>query len=177
VQIVAVETAKSLFLGQEDIDNIAIASEIHDVGMVGNLEVILKEGKIDDKDVIKQHPLIGALMVEPINHIYDITDIIKYHHEKIDGTGYPFGVAGNDFPVNAQVLALAEFYAGITSDRSYRKGKTHEEALEEIKNLVGSFFEKTLVDGFLEVEKTIKIKIEKLKLGNKDENSDNNTNV
>jgi HD-GYP domain-containing protein (c-di-GMP phosphodiesterase class II) len=177
VQIVAVETAKSLFLGQEDIDNIAIASEIHDVGMVGNLEVILKEGKIDDKDVIKQHPLIGALMVEPINHIYDITDIIKYHHEKIDGTGYPFGVAGNDFPVNAQVLALAEFYAGITSDRSYRKGKTHEEALEEIKNLVGSFFEKTLVYGFLEVEKTIKIKIEKLKLGDKDENSDNNTNV
>jgi len=179
VKVVAVEVAKSLFLDQEDIDNISLAAEIHDIGMIGDIETILNKGKLENKelDVIKNHPLIGSIMVEPINHIYDIADIIKYHHEKIDGTGYPFGVSGIDFPVNAQVLALAEFYAGITSDRSYRKGKTHEEAVNEIKSLIGNFFENTLVEAFLDVEKNIKIKIEKIKLEDKDESSNNNSDV
>jgi len=179
VQVVAVEVAKSMFLDQEDIDNISLAAEIHDIGMIGDIETILNKGKLENKelDVIKNHPLIGSIMVEPINHIYDIADIIKYHHEKIDGTGYPFGVKGVDFPVNAQVLALAEFYAGITSDRSYRKGKTHEEAVNEIKNGMNEFFEETLVKAFLDVEKNIKIKIEKIKLEDKNENSNNNSDV
>ena len=171
VQIVSVEIAKSLFLSQEDIEAISLGAELHDIGMVGDLTSLLEKNKLENKeiDLIKKHPLIGGIMVEPISHIYNITDIIKYHHERFDGKGYPFGLEGFKIPLNAHIVALGEFYAGLTSDRAYRKGKTHEEAIEEIKKVSNIFFDESLIKGFLDVSNSIKIKLEKLKIEGSDE--------
>lgn len=165
VQIVAVEVAKSLFLSQEEIESISLGALLHDIGMVGDLIAMLDKDKLDNKeiDLIKQHPIIGSIMVEPISHIYNISDIIKYHHERFDGLGYPFGLSGIEIPFSAGLVALGEFYAGLTSDRVYRKGKTHIEAVQEIEKLANKYFDKSIVEAFLDVEQSIKVKIEKVK--------------
>ncbi len=168
VQAVSVEVAKALFLTEEEIDNIALAASIHDIGMVGDLLTVLDKDKLEDKemDLIREHPIIGSIIVEPISHIYPISDIIKYHHERFDGKGYPFGLKESQIPTSAQVLSIGEFYAGITGDRSYKKGKSHEEAIEEIKKLKNKMFSSVIVDVFLESEDSIKVKIEKIKKDN-----------
>jgi len=164
VQAISVEVAKSLFLSQEEIDAIGLGALLHDIGMVGDLLSLVDKDKLDNTelDLIKQHPVIGGIMVEPIAHIYNITDIIKYHHERFDGLGYPFKLRGVEIPISAGVVALGEFYAGITSDRPYRKGKTHEEAVEEIKKVSNIFFDESIVKAFLDVSERLKIKIEKI---------------
>ena len=166
VKTVSVELVKSLFLSEEEIDNISLAASLHDIGMLGDLLAVLDKGKIESKDMdlIKEHPIIGSIIVEPISHIYPISDMIKYHHERFDGKGYPFGLKESQIPIGAQVLGISEFYAGITSDRSYKKGKTHEEAVEEIKKMKNKMFSSVLVDIFLESEQYIKTKIVKIKL-------------
>lgn len=168
VQTVSVEIAKSLFLSEEDIDAISLGALLHDIGMIGDLLAVLDKMKLEDKEMnlIKEHPLIGSIMVEPICHIYPISDIVKYHHERFDGRGYPFGLKESQIPVNAQVVALAEFYAGVTGDRSYKKGKTHEEAVDIIKDLRDKMFSSIMIDSFLDVEKSVKVKIDKLKARN-----------
>jgi len=171
VQAVSVEVAKSLFLTEEEIDTISLGAYLHDIGMVGDLLAILDRDEFGRKemDLIKEHPLIGSIMVEPICHIYPISDIVKYHHERFDGKGYPFGLKESQIPMGAQVVSLGEFYAGITGDRSYKKGKSHEEALEEIKKLKNKMFNSVIVDVFLEAEKSIKTKIIKIKTNRKGE--------
>ncbi len=171
VQTVSVELAKSLFLTEEEIDNISLGAYLHDIGMVGDLLAMLNKDNIEEqeKDLIKEHPLIGSIMVEPISHIYPITNIIKYHHERFDGRGYPFGLKEAEIPIEAQIVAVGEFYAGITGDRSYKKGKTHQEALEEIVKLKNKMFNPTIVDVFVEISNSIKTKIDKIK-AKKEEN-------
>ena len=165
VQTISVEIAKSLFLGEDAIDAISLGAYLHDIGMVGDVFTVLEKDNIDDAEMnlIKEHPLIGSIVVEPISHIYPITDIIKYHHERFDGKGYPFGLKDSEIPLNAQIVALGEFYTGICGDRSYRKGKTHEEALVEIDKMRDKMFASVVVDAFLDVEKSLNNKIVKIK--------------
>ena len=165
VQTISVEVAKSLFLSEHEIDTISLGARLHDIGTIGDLLAILNKDKLGNKDMdlIKEHPLIGSIMVEPISHIYPISDIIKYHHERFDGKGYPFGLRESQIPIGAQIVAFGEFYAGITSDRSYKKGVTHEKAVEKMIELKGKMFNPTVVDAFLDIEKALKIKIDKIK--------------
>jgi len=167
VKTISVEVAKSLFLSQEQIDAIDMGASFHDIGMIGDLLALLNKDKLEikDMDLIKEHPLIGSIIVEPICHIYPISDIIKYHHERFDAKGYPFGLKGAQIPIEAQVVSVGEFYAGITGERSYKKGKTHKEAVLEIKKVSNKMFSKAVVDAFLDVEQSIKIKIEKITSG------------
>jgi HD-GYP domain-containing protein (c-di-GMP phosphodiesterase class II) len=174
VQAVSTEIAKSLFLSEEEIDNISLGAYLHDIGMIGELLTVLNTNHFGKRemDLIKEHPLVGSIMVEPIAHIYPISDIIKYHHERFDGKGYPFGLKESQIPIGAQIVSLGEFYAGITGDRSYKKGKTHEEAVEEIEKLRNKMFNSVIVDVFLESEKSIKAKIAKIKAKTKDNNNE-----
>ena len=171
VQTISVELAKSLFLSEEEIDTISLGAYLHDIGMIGDLLAVINKEKFEEQDMnlIKEHPLIGAIVVEPICHLYPIENIVKYHHERFDGRGYPFGLKESQIPIDAQVVAVGEFYAGITSDRSYKKGKTHEEAVQEIKNLKEKMFSSVMVNAFLDVEKSIKTKILKIKSSAKEE--------
>ncbi len=165
VQTISVEIAKSLFLSEKEIDTIQLGSYLHDIGMVGDLLVAIDKEELEEQDMnlIKEHPLIGGIIVEPICHLYPIENIIKYHHERFDGKGYPFGLKESQIPLDAQIVSLGEFYVGVTSDRSYKEGKTHEEAVEIIKDLSKKMFNAVVVDAFLDIEKSLKTKIMKIK--------------
>jgi putative nucleotidyltransferase with HDIG domain len=165
VQTISVEIAKSLFLSETEIDAISLGAYLHDIGMVGDVFSVLEKNDIEeaDMDLIKEHPLIGSIIVEPIAHVYPIVDIIKYHHERFDGKGYPFGLKDAEIPLSAQAVALGEFYTGITGDRPYRKGKTHAEALIEVEKMKDKMFASIVVDDFLDVEKSLNNKIIKIK--------------
>jgi len=166
VQTISVELAKSLFLSENEIDTISLGAYLHDIGMIGDLLAVINKDTCEEKDMnlIKEHPLIGSIIVEPICHVYPIENIVKYHHERFDGRGYPFGLKESQIPLEAQVVSVGEFYAGITSDRSYKQGKTHEEAVVEIRNLREKMFSGVMVDAFLDIEQSLKTKIDKIKM-------------
>jgi len=166
VQTISVELAKSLFLSEDEIDTISLGSYLHDIGMIGDLLAVINKDKFEEKDMnlIKKHPLIGGIVVEPICHLYPIENIVKYHHERFDGRGYPFGLKESQIPLDAQIVSVGEFYAGITSDRSYKQGKSHEEVVVEIQNLREKMFSSVMVDAFLDIEQSIKTKIDKIKM-------------
>jgi len=173
VQTISVELAKSLFLSENEIDTISLGAYLHDIGMIGDVLTVIDKAEFEEKDMnlIKTHPLIGSVIVEPICHLYPIENIIKYHHERFDGRGYPFGLKESQIPIDAQIVSVGEFYAGITSDRSYKKGKTHEEAVQEIQNLREKMFSAVMVNAFLDIEQSIKTKINKIKM-KKDESEE-----
>jgi len=165
VQTISVEIAKSLFLSEKEIDTIHLGSYLHDIGMIGDLLVAIDKEELEEQDMnlIKEHPLIGGIIVEPICHLYPIENIVKYHHERFDGKGYPFGLKESQIPLDAQIVSLGEFYVGVTSERSYKEGKSHEEAVEIIKDLSKKMFNAVVVDAFLDIEKSLKTKIIKIK--------------
>ena len=172
VQVVAIEVAKNLFMDQTTLNNLSLAAELHDIGMIGNMEVILNQNsELNSKDIdlMHYHPVIGSILLEPIAHLYPITNIIKQHHERFDGKGYPNSLKGNEITLDSQCLSLAEHFIGLISDRSYKKGLTFENATEEVKKVSGRMFDPVVVNSFIEVEKKIKkklIKFEKLENNN-----------
>ncbi len=127
---------------------------LHDLGKVGIPEDILqKRGPLTDEEmeVIKYHPLIGFAMIEEFSFLQGAAEIVLFHHERFDGTGYPFGLQGEEIPLSARLFSLADTIDAITSDRPYRKGRDFEEALEEVKLCSGSQFDPRLVEVTLEI--------------------------
>lgn len=152
VELVSVEIAKNIFLEEKHIDLLRIGARLHDIGMIGKIEHFLDSKKIDKKelDLIRYHPIVGSVLVEPINNIYPIAPIIKYHHERYDGGGYPYGLKGKDIPLLAQIVALAEFYVGLISPRAYREPFSHEEAVEKIAKEKNRLVEASVIQAFLD---------------------------
>lgn len=165
VKIVALEVAKNLFVDQDTLDGIELAAELHDIGMIGNMEVIMNNNsELNEKDIdlMHYHPVIGAILLEPIAHLYPITNIVKQHHERYDGRGYPNKLKASDITLDAQAVSLAEHFVGLVSDRSYKKGMEFEEAVEEIKRVSGKMFDPIVVNSFVESKSTILKKFNKL---------------
>lgn len=136
---------------------------LHDLGKIGIPESILqKEGPLspEEMEIIKYHPLIGFAMIEEFSFLQGAAEIVLFHHERYDGSGYPFGLAGAEIPLSARIFALADTLDAITSNRPYRRGRTFEEALREIEKCCGTQFDPELVDVMLEipVEKWVKVK-------------------
>jgi HD-GYP domain-containing protein (c-di-GMP phosphodiesterase class II) len=125
---------------------------LHDIGKVGIPEGILsKAGSLDDGewDVMRRHPTIGADIVTPIPFLAGAVDIIRHHHERVDGGGYPRGLKGRDIPLAARIFAVADSFDAMTSDRPYRGAFSTERALREIEDASGSQFDPDVVDEFL----------------------------
>lgn len=120
--------------------NFEYAALLHDVGKLGVPEAILnKPGKLDpdEWDVMKQHPKIAMDLLKSLPSFENIKDWILYHHERIDGKGY-YGIPGDDIPMAARIIAVCDTYSAITMRRSYKDKRTHEEAMEIIKDVAGS---------------------------------------
>ena len=143
---------------QEEIDRAIIGGRLHDIGKIGIRDaVLLKPGKLSkaEFDQIKQHPLIGATILQSIESLADIRDIVLSHHERLDGKGYPHGLAGERIPPAARMTAVADTYHALTSDRPYRKGMSPGKALEIIDSVRGTQLCPDCVDLFHQYRSTL----------------------
>jgi HD-GYP domain-containing protein (c-di-GMP phosphodiesterase class II) len=146
--------AGKLRLAPELIDSINLAGALHDIGKIGIPDaVLLKPERLtpEEIEIIRQHPLIGDNIVAPLNLLPRERALILHHHERWDGRGYPMGLKGEDIPYLSRLIALADAYDAITSDRPYRKRRTHREALEELGANAGSQFDPQLTRQFVEI--------------------------
>ncbi|HQI02458.1 MAG TPA: response regulator [Deltaproteobacteria bacterium] len=142
----------ALELSEEEKETLYIAASLHDIGKVGIPDnILLKPGKLTNEefDVIKRHPDIGADILKPLPPMAKETEIIRHHHERYDGYGYPAGLKGNDIPYLSRIITLADSFDAMTSDRPYRKGMSIQDALEEIKRCKGKQFDPSLADTFI----------------------------
>ena len=154
VQRYAVATAEHLGLAGDDMEALNTGALLHDIGKLGVPEhILLKPGRLTDDEFekIKKHPEIGAAILDPVEFPWPVLPVVRSHHEKWDGTGYPEGLAGEDIPLAARILSVADVYDALTSNRSYRKAWTHEKALEEVRRGSGSHFDPSVVAAFLQI--------------------------
>ena len=150
----AVAIAEKLGMTEEQVEFIKYAAVLHDVGKIGVSENILnKKDQLSQADwvCIHNHPVIGQNIIKNIKFLFDIGPVVRHHHERYDGKGYPDGLAMEQIPLAARIIAIADTYDAMTSDRSYRKGKTPLEALREIKMVAGSQLDPQLVGIFSEI--------------------------
>lgn len=154
VQRYAVALAKELRLNEIDLEGISTGALLHDIGKLGVPEyVLLKPGRLtaEEYEKIKKHPEIGAAILDPVEFPWPVLPVVKYHHEKWDGTGYPEGLKGEQIPYTARILAVADVYDALTSTRSYRDAWTHEKAVSVIKKDSGTHFDPVIVEAFLRI--------------------------
>ncbi|MBU4251867.1 MAG: diguanylate cyclase [Candidatus Omnitrophica bacterium] len=150
----AMGVANELNLPKEDVELIKQAAMLHDLGKIGISEsILLKKGKLNKKEFeeIKKHPQIGADIIRPIKFLHDLIPFIFYHHERWDGKGYPSGIRGEDIPLGARVIAIADVYQALISDRPYHKAFSKSAAIDIIKKSSGTQFDPSIVRAFLKV--------------------------
>jgi HD-GYP domain-containing protein (c-di-GMP phosphodiesterase class II) len=141
-----------LGLSDEQLEFLQYAALLHDVGKIGIDEKILcKPGKLDRKEwgTIRDHPLMGAGIIEPIELFSEILPFVIHHHEAFDGDGYPRGLTGSEIPYGARIITVADAFDAMTSDRPYRKAFSVDAALEELQDNSGTQFDPTVVEAFL----------------------------
>ena len=154
----SVRMAKRLGFSEDELKKIWQESILHDVGkLFVPLEILNKEEKLtlEEFEEIKKHPLIGAEIIKEGAQLHDIALIVKCHHERWDGKGYPQGIAGGEIPINSRIMAICDAYDAMTSDRAYRRAKKKEDAIEEIRKNAGKQFDPNLVGEFLKMIKDV----------------------
>jgi len=142
---------KEMGLSFKEIETLHWAGILHDIGKIGVPDQILnKKGPLTKKEwvVMKEHPVIGAQIVAPIKYLAPVSPIIQAHHEKFDGTGYPYGLEGFDIPLGSRILAVVDAYTAIRDKRVYSEAHTHEEAIAELRRFSGTQFDPKIVDVF-----------------------------
>lgn len=150
----AVAMAEELGMPDEKLELIKYAGILHDIGKIGVDERILnKTGSLLDLEweAIRNHPVVGENIIKKINFLYDISPAVRHHHERFDGQGYPDGLQGEEIPLEARIIAVADTYDAITSNRSYRQGRTQGEALKELQRVAGTQLDPEMVKVFLKV--------------------------
>jgi HD-GYP domain-containing protein (c-di-GMP phosphodiesterase class II) len=148
----AAQIALRLGLSQEACEQIYISGLLHDVGKIGVPDHILtKPGKLTDEefDVLKQHPTIGHTILTPLKGLAFALPGVLHHHERIDGQGYPHSLAGDDIPLEARILAVADSYDAMTSNRPYRNAMPREKAVEILQSDGGRQWDANVVGAFL----------------------------
>ena len=140
---------------------IEIAASMHDIGTVKIPDIVaLKEEELNEEEmaILKKHPMYGFEKVDKLSNLYkddellNITkDVILYHHENYDGTGFPEGLSGDDIPLSARIMRVVDVYEAIVNERIYHKALSHEEAIEKIKEGAGKSFDPKIVDVFVKI--------------------------
>ncbi|WP_313340913.1 HD-GYP domain-containing protein [Sedimentibacter sp.] len=149
VSIYSEAIAKQLGLPQNKVDMIKSAALLHDIGKIGiDKNILNKNGKLEKEefDTIKAHPQIGATIISDMSYLSNLSDIIKHHHERNDGKGYPDGLSHNSIPLETSILIIADSFDAMTTDRPYRHALSLEDALNEVKVNAGTQFNPDIVD-------------------------------
>ena len=145
---------KRLGFRESSLNNLAFLAKFHDIGKIGIRDsILLKPGSLTEKEFeeMKKHSEIGYRIANSMPDLEHIADFIHKHHEWFDGSGYPFGLKGEDIPVECRILAVADAYDAMTSDRPYRKAIGKESAIKELKRCSGTQFDPDIVDMFIEL--------------------------
>ncbi|MEW6163409.1 MAG: HD domain-containing phosphohydrolase, partial [Nitrospirota bacterium] len=148
----AVMIAKALNFSQEEIEMVEYAGLLHDTGKIGIPgEILKKPGSLtpEEWDKIKVHPYLSRQILLPVKSLHKILSWIYHHHEKPDGQGYPNGLSEKEIPLEAKILAVADTYSALTSDRPYRKAKSKDEAIEELRRVAGTQLDPKIVEVFI----------------------------
>ena len=148
----AVAIAESMELPPDSVEELRLAGLLHDLGKIGVPDSILnKAGRLSEEEysAIKMHPVLSMRIIEPLPHLGNIIPIIYHHHERYDGNGYLDGQAGDKIPLGARIIAVADSYEAMTSDRPYRKALSRDEAMSELSRNSGSQFDPEVVQHFL----------------------------
>jgi diguanylate cyclase (GGDEF)-like protein/putative nucleotidyltransferase with HDIG domain len=151
----ATDIAEALGYSSERIATLRAAALLHDIGKIGvSDELLVKAGPLtaEDWEPIRSHPKLGVAIIKHVESLGGCLAAIQYHHERYDGTGYPAGLKGENIPLDARILAVADSYDAMTSLRPYREGKmTHEEAAAELRRCAGTQFDLKIVDAFVSI--------------------------
>src|SRR5918911_1905124 len=150
-QIYATEMGKLLKVSEPEIQALTAGALLHDIGKLAVPEYILnKPGKLTESEFAKMkiHPTVGGDILKRVNFPYPVEDIVRYHHEKWDGSGYPKGLRAEKIPLVARIISVVDFYDATRCDRPYRKGMTREESLALLSKMAGTSFDPRVVDLF-----------------------------
>jgi putative nucleotidyltransferase with HDIG domain len=143
------DMAKALDLPESQVEAIHLAGLLHDLGKVGTPDAILgKAGTLDNDEweFIREHPMKGAEVLSHLVAYRDVADIVQYHHERLDGSGYPLGARSAEIPELSKILAVADSYHAMTSDRPYRRAMSSFEALKVLRASAGTTLERNYVE-------------------------------
>jgi putative nucleotidyltransferase with HDIG domain len=144
--------ARNMDLAEKGLQLLKKSALLHDIGKIGVPDVILnKDSELTEKEyaVIKMHPEIGANILKPVEALKDLVPAVYCHHERFDGKGYPKGLKGEEIPLNARIIAIADSFDAMTSYRPYRSAFSREAALAEIERNKGVQFDPRLADIFI----------------------------
>ena len=153
---IAVAIAQEIDMPRDMVEKIRLAGLIHDIGKIGIRDAVLdKPGRLTDEEYqhVKSHPELGERILAPVVEDREIMDMVRHHHERYDGRGYPDGLEAAQIPAGARIMAVADSYDAMTSDRPYRQAMSAEEACAEIQRCRDSQFDPDVVDAFLKVAK------------------------
>ncbi len=146
---------KHIGLGQDMLNSLERGAMLHDIGKIGITDSILRKKSqltSEEYQLIKAHPKIGAEIIRSIHFLKDVVPVVLYHHERWDGSGYPSGLKGREIPLSARIVAIADAYQALISDRPYRKAYSKKEALQILKKEAGVHFDEDLVDILVKLE-------------------------
>src|SRR6266851_5777529 len=154
VAFLTAKTATEMSLSEEDVDRVRMAGRLHDLGKIGTrAAVVNKEGPLtaDEFEHVKQHVIIGAQILAPLVHLGDIVAMVKSHHERFDGSGYPDGLRCEEVPLGGRVIAAAEVYDALTTSRPYQEKMTPEQAVERMADLSGTVLDPKVYDALVRI--------------------------
>jgi HD-GYP domain-containing protein (c-di-GMP phosphodiesterase class II) len=144
--------ATELDLSDAEVERIILAASLHDIGKIGVPDhILLKEGRLTDEEMehMRRHSEFGWAVLRDCNGFEEAGLMLLHHHERIDGNGYPGRLSGSDIPLGARIIAVCDTYDALTTNRPYRKARTHEEAVKEIFRCAGAQHDRLVVDAFL----------------------------
>jgi len=150
----ATKVSQAMDLSESEIEAVYWAAILHDIGKIGVPDKILNKPRpLTKKEwvVMKEHPVIGAKIVSPVKSLAPVAPLIQAHHERHDGSGYPYGLAGDDIPLGSRILAVIDAYMAIRDERVYSKRHTHKQSIKEIKKNSGTQFDPAVVEVFCRI--------------------------
>lgn len=150
----AVVIGREMGLMEHDLETLRYGAILHDIGKIGVPDAVLQKPSRLDRDEwaqMCQHPSIGARILAPVPHLVNAAQIVRHHHERYDGKGYPDGLVGEAIPFGARIVTVVDSYSAITDKRIYKEGRSHAEAVLELKKNAGTQFDPRVVEVFLNI--------------------------